>query len=129
MARVVHFEIHAENPERAIAFYQGLFGWTFQKWSGPMDYWLIVTGPDTEKGINGGMIRRMGPAPLEGQAVNAYACTVQISNLDDCVAKIPAAGGVIALAKMPIPGIGWLAYVKDTEGNIVGIMQPDAQAK
>ena len=129
MSRVVHFEIHAENPERAIAYYQAVFGWTFQKWDGPMDYWMIVTGPDTERGINGGMIRRMGPGPLEMQAVNAYVCTIGVSAVDESVAKSVAAGGVIALPKMPIPGIGWLAYVKDTEGNILGVMQPDSAAK
>ncbi len=129
MSRVVHFEIHAENPERAIAFYQGVFGWQFQKWAGPMDYWLITTGADTERGINGGMIRRMGPGPLEMQAVNAYVCTISVTAIDESVAKALAAGGVLALEKMPIPGIGWLAYVKDTEGNIVGIMQSDPQAK
>jgi uncharacterized protein len=129
MSRVVHFEIHAENPERAIAFYQGVFGWQFKKWDGPMDYWLITTGADTERGINGGMIRRMGPGPLEMQAVNAYVCTIGVTAIDESVKKALAAGGVLALAKMPIPGIGWLAYVKDTEGNIVGVMQPDPQAK
>ncbi len=129
MPRVVHFEIHAENPERAIAFYKNLFGWKFTKWEGPMDYWLIVTGPDSEKGINGGMIRRMGPPPVEMQAVNAYCCTIQIGAIDEMVANIVKAGGTIALPKMPIPGIGWLAYFKDTEGNIVGVMQSDALAK
>ena len=129
MARVVHFEIHAENPERAIAFYTSVFGWQFHKWDGPMDYWMIVTGSDVEKGINGGMIRRMGPGPIEMQAVNAYVCTVQVSAIDEDVTKIVAAGGVIALPKMPIPGIGWLAYAKDPEGNIFGVMQPDTNAK
>jgi predicted enzyme related to lactoylglutathione lyase len=129
MARVVHFEIHADNPERALAFYQGVFGWQFQKWPGPMDYWLITTGSDDEKGINGGMIRRMGPPPTEGQAVNAYVCTIQVPAIDEYFAKAVAAGATVALPKMPIPGVGWLAYVKDTEGNIVGIMQPDPQAK
>ena len=129
MSRVIHFEIHAENPERALKFYQGVFGWQFQKWAGPMDYWLITTGPDSDKGINGGMVRRMGPPPTEGQAVNAYACTIQITAIDEYIKKIVAAGGTIALPKMPIPGIGWLAYFKDTEGNIVGVMQPDQQAK
>ena len=129
MPRVVHFEIHAENPERAIAFYQGVFGWSFQKWAGPMDYWLIGTGDEKERGINGGMIRRMGPPPVEGQAVNSYVCTIDVPAIDEYVNKALAAGASIALAKMPIPGVGWLAYFKDTEGNIVGVMQPDASAK
>ena len=129
MPRVVHFEIHAENPDRAIAFYHGVFGWQFQKWDGPMDYWLIVTGPDTEKGVNGGLVRRVGPAPAEMQAVNAYVCTVDVPAIDESLSKIVAGGGTIALATMPIPGIGWLAYFKDTEGNIVGVMQSDPGAK
>ena len=129
MPRVIHFEIHAENPERALAFYQGLFGWQFQKWAGPTDYWVITTGTDGEKGINGGMIRRMGPPPVEMAAVNAYVCTVDVPAIDAYVAKAVAAGGVIAMPKFPIPGIGWLAYVKDTEGNILGLMQADPNAK
>jgi predicted enzyme related to lactoylglutathione lyase len=129
MPRVVHFEIHAEDPERALTFYQKVFGWDFQKWAGPMDYWLIKTGAEGERGINGGMVRRMGAAPVEGQAVNSYVCTVDVPAIDDFIAKAADAGAVIALPKMPIPGVGWLAYVKDTEGNILGLMQADANAK
>jgi predicted enzyme related to lactoylglutathione lyase len=132
MPRVVHFEIHADNPERAIAFYQGIFGWSFQKWAGPMDYWLIGTGSDEERGINGGMVRRKTPLNagiFTQEGINAYCCTVQVPAIDEYIGKIIAAGGPIVVPKMPIPGIGWLAYFKDTEGNIVGVMQPDAMAK
>jgi predicted enzyme related to lactoylglutathione lyase len=127
--RVSHFEIHADNPERAIEFYAGVFGWEFKKWDGPMPYWLITTGPDTEPGINGGLMKRMGPGSADGQAVNAYVCTTMVPNLDATFEKAIASGGTVALPKMPIPGVGWLAYVKDTEGNILGIMQHDPAAK
>lgn len=127
MPRVVHFEIHADDPDRAIAFYKALFGWKMTKWGGPMDYYMIDTGEGV--GINGGLVRRMGPRPTEGQAVNAYVCTVNVLNVDDYFAKALANGGTVALPKMPIPGVGWLAYVKDTEGNILGIMQNDPAAK
>jgi len=128
MPRVVHFEIHADNPERALRFYSALFGWEFTKWDGPMDYWMIKTGPDSEPGINGGMVRRMGPPPVEGQAVNCYCCTVTVPSVDDYVAKATAGGGTVAVPKMAIPTVGWLAYVKDTEGNILGLMTPDSTA-
>jgi uncharacterized protein len=127
MGRVVHFEIHAEDPERAIGFYSGLFGWDFAKWDGPMDYWLIKTGPDGQPGINGGMVRRQGI--IDGQAVIAYVCTIDVTGLDGFIRSIPTKGGQIVLPKMPIPGIGWLAYAKDTEGNIFGMMEPDKAAK
>jgi predicted enzyme related to lactoylglutathione lyase len=128
MNRPTHFEIHAGEPERAIKFYQAVFGWQFQKWDGPMPYWLITTGKDAP-GINGGMVPRMGPAPAEGQAVNAYPTTVKVASVDAAVTAIIANGGTIALPKMPIPAMGWLAYGKDTEGNIFGVMQDDPAAK
>ncbi len=123
MSRVVHFEIHAENPQRAIAFYTEMFGWKFQKWSGPQDYWLIETGSGEEAGINGGLVQRRGA--IDGTAVIAFVCTIQVENLDETVRKCTRLGGEIVLPKMPVPGVGWLAYAKDTEGNIFGMMQPD----
>jgi uncharacterized protein len=127
MSRVIHFEIHAGNPQRAIEFYEKLLGWKFQKWEGPVDYWLISTGPSDQPGIDGGLVLRRGE--IDGQAVLAYVCTVDVSNLDDSVKAALASGGQLALPKMPVPGIGWLAYCKDTEGNIFGMMQSDPSAK
>lgn len=125
MGRVVHFEIHADDPERAIKFYSDLLGWTFAKWEGPMEYWMIKTGPDGQPGINGGLIRRQGPSPASGQPVNCYVCTAEVSQMDDRIARATKLGAEIAVPKMPIPGVGWLVYIKDTEGNIVGMMQTD----
>ena len=128
MPRVSHFEIHADNPERAIQFYAGLFGWQFQKWDGPMPYWLIKTGPDGTPGINGGLLKRMHP--LSGNdGVMAFVCTVDVADLDKSFARALQLGATAALPKMPIPGVGWLAYLKDTEGNIFGMMQPDREVK
>jgi uncharacterized protein len=127
MPRVVHFEIHAGDPQRAINFYEKLFGWTFQKWDGPMEYWMVITGPEGTPGINGGLLPRQGE--IDGQAVIAYVCTVDVADIDASMAAAEANGGKLALPKMPIPGIGWLAYYKDTEGNIFGMMQAGGDAR
>ena len=127
MNRVVHFEIHAENPQRAVSFYTDLFGWQFAKWDGPMDYWTIKTGSREDRGIDGGMVQRRGT--IDGTAVIAFVCTVDVADLAATLAKATAIGGTIALPKMPIPGVGWLAYAKDTEGNIFGMLQSDPNAK
>ena len=128
MPRVVHFEIHADDTDRAAKFYTELFGWTITKWGGPMEYSLVTTGPDAARGINGGLMKR--PHPITGNdGVIAYVCTIDVDNLDQFMAKAQKIGAQMALPKMPVPGVGWLAYMKDTEGNVFGMMQPDASAK
>ena len=82
MSRIVHFEIHASDPERAIDFYTSVFGWNFHQWEGgDADYWLIMTGPDEEPGINGGLSRRRGDPPEDFAAINSYTCVVQVRTL------------------------------------------------
>jgi len=127
MARVVHFEIHADKPERAIKFYQQSFGWEFQKWDGPMDYWMVMTGPKDQPGIDGGLLPRRGK--IDGEAVIAYVCTVDVPDIDAASSSVEQNGGTIAVPKMGVPGVGWLVYFKDTEGNIFGAMENDPDAK
>jgi hypothetical protein len=128
MSRVVHFEIHASQPEALVQFYSALFGWSFKKWEGPSEYWLIETGPADQPGINGGLMRRQGAPPAEMQAVNSFVCTVGVSSVDESVQKSTSLGGSVALPKMAVPSVGWLAYVKDPDGNTFGIIQPDTSA-
>ena len=126
MPRVVHFEVPADDPERAARFYKSVFGWDISKWTGPEDYWMVTTGPEGEMGINGGIMRRMGQA--DGGSPTAYVCTVGVDSLDKYVAKVETNGGTIVAPRMAVPGIGWMAYCKDTEGNQFGLMQPDEKA-
>ena len=129
MNRVVHFEIQAGNPERAMTFYENLFGWKFSQW-GDQQYWVVTTGDKAQPGIDGGLLPRpVAGAPLDGAAVNAFVCTIEVDNLDRKVDEALQGGGVLALPKMPIPTMGWLAYCKDTEGNIFGLIQMDPSAK
>ncbi|OAI42516.1 glyoxalase, partial [Verrucomicrobia bacterium SCGC AG-212-E04] len=96
---------------------------------GDQDYWLVMTGDNAVPGINGGLLPRRGEAPAEMAPVHGYVCTTDVDNLDAHLAKLPSCGGAVALPKMAIPTVGWLAYGKDTEGNIFGMMQADANAK
>lgn len=127
MGRAVHFEIHASNPEQLVDFYSSLFGWQFHKWGGG-EYWLISTGDKEKPGVDGGLVQRRGPAAPEGAPVNAFVVTVDVADLDADLAKALSSGGSLAVPKMPIPGVGWLAYIKDPDGNILGMMQSDAKA-
>jgi len=125
MPRPIHFEIHADDLDRAQRFYETMFGWTFTAVPAS-DYRLIATGEGP--GIDGGMMQRRGPPPGGGEPLNSWVCTLDVDNVDAAVAKAEAGGGSVALPKMAITGVGWLAYIKDSEGNILGLMELDAAA-
>jgi predicted enzyme related to lactoylglutathione lyase len=131
MSRVVHFEIQADDVERAKAFYAAVFDWTFQDWGKVTGstYWGIVTGPDDEPGINGGLLQRPAPAPAAEQGTNAFVCTMSVDDYDATERRILDAGGKVALPKMALTGMAWQGYYLDPEGNTFGIHQPDPEAK
>jgi hypothetical protein len=126
--RVVHFEVHASEPERLVAFYEALFDWRFEPWGPPGAYWLIRTGSAEEPGIDGGLLKRRGERAADGQAVNAFVCTVDVPSAKDALARALELGATVAMPVDAIPGVGWLGYVKDPDGNIIGFMQQDASA-
>lgn len=132
MNRVVHFEIQADDCERAIKFYKDIFGWEFIKWDGsPTPYWMLMTAPKDSKepGINGGLLLRPTKVPPKECGTNSYVCTVQVENYDEAEKKIIAAGGIVAMPKFAIPGMAWQGYYIDTEGNTFGLHQADVDAK
>jgi hypothetical protein len=122
MPRPIHLEIPVDNPDRAMKFYGQTFGWTFQSWGGPQKYWLYSSGDSASPGINGGILERnpMMPGPV---------CTLDVASVDDASAVVQNNGGAIVMPKFAVPGVGWIAYFKDTEGNLFGMMQADPAAK
>lgn len=122
MNRVVHFEIQADDVERVKNFYEKVLGWKIVQWmkkeeGGMMDYWGLMTGEG--QGINGGMYQR----PANGEKYFLYDCTVDVADIDKAVADVKANGGTITKEKVELPGVGWFASAKDTEGNRFGLMQ------
>jgi predicted enzyme related to lactoylglutathione lyase len=89
---------------------------------GAFDYWQITTGPDDEPGINGAITPRM-------TREQGTTDTIAVESLDESIEKIVAAGGTITQPKRAIPGIGYIAYCADTEGNRFGVIKPDMSAK
>jgi predicted enzyme related to lactoylglutathione lyase len=120
MPRPVHFEIHAADLDRLQAFYEAVLGWSFRPVA--PDYRAIVTG-EGGRGIDGALLQRRGPAVVDGAAVNAWMCTVDVDDVDAYLQRALEAGGALALPKMAIPGVGYLAYAKDPDGNIFGMLQ------
>jgi predicted enzyme related to lactoylglutathione lyase len=116
MNRVVHFEIGADDPGRVVKFYEDVFGWKIHNWEGPIDYWLITTGEETEPGIDGAIKERTGQ---DQRVVN----TIEVPSVDEYAERITRAGGEIIVPKSEIPGVGYHAYCRDPEGNIFGIIE------
>lgn len=130
MNRVVHFEIHADDMERAKKFYSEVFGWKFEDYTEYVGspYFGVITG-EGEPGINGGMVPRKGARAAGDPAVSAYVATIGVANYDETEAKILSHGGKVSQAKYALPAMAWQGYYLDTEGNIFGIHEADENAK
>lgn len=122
MNRVIHFEIQADDVERAAKFYERALGWkvtqAMTKEKDGMDYWLLDTG--TGPGIGGGLYRR--PEKTDEQ-YHLYDCTIDVPDIDLAVEAVRANGGTIMREKIEMPGVGWFVSAKDPEGNRFGLMQ------
>jgi len=139
MSRVVFFEIKADDPDRARMFYQIVFGWRFEKFDAPYDYWLITTSGSGEDDFDGGMMRpgdQYDPSIDENAAKRAQIITenknvniIRVEDINSYIPKITEAGGTIVMPKHAIPGIGWLFYFADTEGNVFCVMEWNCSAK
>ena len=95
--RIIHFEITADDPERAAAFYRETFGWSITTWDGPANYWLVSTGEGL--GVDGAIMGRT----FEQAVIN----TVQVEgSLEDAVARVRKARGAQLDEIHSIPGVG-----------------------
>ena len=123
MPTIVHFDIGADDPERARKFYEALFGWKMEKPPEMTDYYLIETRDlDGKPGVGGGLGKRGEP----GQRITSY---VGVSSIDEYVAKVESLGGKVVMPRIAVPGWGYLAICFDTEDNMFGLWQEDRGAK
>jgi predicted enzyme related to lactoylglutathione lyase len=126
MNRVNYFAIPADAPERAMNFYQQVFGWQFRVgWEydtpqGREKYWHVLTGEGT--GIDGGMTRREYP----GQPISV---AIEVAGVDACTNLVEKCGGKTLVPRVAIPGVAWFAVCQDSEGNTFAITQPDTAAR
>jgi predicted enzyme related to lactoylglutathione lyase len=121
--RVVHFEIPFDDAERAQRFYREAFGWQIQDMP-ELSYHIVTTGPTPEGGgmptepgyIGGGMMRRQGE-------ITSPVVTVDVEDIDAALETIGALGGSTVLGRQPVGDMGFAAYFRDPEGNVVGLWQ------
>ncbi|TFV87209.1 VOC family protein [Blastococcus sp. CT_GayMR16] len=123
--RVVHFEIPYDDGDRARRFYGETFGWQLQEMPG-MEYTLVMSGPSSDTGpseagfINGGMLAR------EESAAPGPVVVIDVDSIDAKLIKVEEAGGSVLVPKQPVGAMGFTAYVKDPEGNVVGLWETAA---
>ena len=120
MSKVVRFEIPVDDPDRATGFYRDALGWEISRF-GDEPYWLVRAGEDEEPGANGALVSR-------GDLHRSPVRTVGVSDIDDALRRVQRYGGKVAQDKLPVPGMAWSAYVLDSEGNTIGLFQPDTSA-
>ncbi len=122
--RVVHFEVPFDDGDRARAFYRDAFGWNITEMP-ELDYTIAASGPTTEQGmpsepgfINGGMFQRSDEWPGTGPVI-----VVDVDSIDSTLAKISEAGGTPLVDKLSVGDMGFAAYFRDPEGNVVGLWE------
>jgi predicted enzyme related to lactoylglutathione lyase len=119
--RVVHFEIACDDPERSSSFYEKAFGWQLQPMP-EMSYTMVTTGPSGDRGpteagfINGGLMQRQEP-------FTATNIVIDVENIEDALKAVNEAGGTTVSERMPVGDMGFAAYFKDTEGNLLGLWE------
>jgi hypothetical protein len=116
MPRVEYFEINAEDPQRIMSFYREVFGWRFDRWRGPFEYWLGRTGDKGEEGIDGGVQPRT-------DARLSVVNYIGVDDIDELVKRIVANGGRIVQPKAEVEGVGEMVIFEDPEGNVFGAMR------
>lgn len=126
MRRPTYFDIPASDTTRAISFYSKLFGWNFARGNGTQEYWVITQAlPDDQEAI-GGLVPRDGIFPGRPELngfINAFVCSFPVEDIDITLHRVAELGGITFMAKVRIPGVGWRALAKDTEGNVFGLIQ------
>ena len=123
MNRITHFEFPSTDLAASRKFYENVFGWKLTKFGdGSVDYWLVKTGEPGTPGIDGGL----GGAANE---LKVTVNTVDVVNLDEAIKKVEANGGQVVAPKDEIPGVGWLAYVREPGGVVMGLFQAFPNAR
>ena len=123
MPSIIHFDIPADNPERAKNFYSEIFGWKIEKLPGPLEYYMIeTTYLNGEQGIGGGMAKREMP----DQRITNF---IEVPSVDEYIVKIEKLGGKVVEPKTVLPEWGYLAVCLDTENNLFGIWEENENAK
>ena len=116
MPRPIHFDMTVDNPERAMNFYRDIFGWKFEKWSGPMKYWMVTTGNEKEPGINGGFSKR-------SESAMPNMNTIGVSSVVKFSKMVQDKGGKVLMPKTPIPGVGWFATVRTLKETLSELLK------
>ena len=120
MSKIVHFEIPVDDAARATSFYAEVLGWEISGF-GDEPYWFVRAGRDDEVGANGALIAR-------GEVHRSPVLIAGVDDIDAVLERVASSGGKVVQGKLPIPGIGWSAYVLDSESNTIGLFQDDANA-
>lgn len=132
MDKIVHFEIQAEDLQRASDFYSKIFGWRFEKRNNEtIEYWMIYASEkDSEvQWISGWLLKRPSKTPPMECWTNSYVCTILVDNFDETASKILSLWGIVAMPKFALPWMAWQWYFLDTEWNTFWIHQPDVNAQ
>ena len=126
MPQVAHFAINADDVDRALHFYERVFGWKFQAYGPPGFYMVDERSASSVVPLRGSLQKRRELVP--GVAMRGFECTIAVDDIDATAAALTKNGGKIVMQVCTLPGIGRLLFFQDPEGNLAGAMQYDSNA-
>ncbi|HTS61910.1 MAG TPA: VOC family protein [Candidatus Acidoferrales bacterium] len=126
MSQVAHFAINADNVNRALRFYEKVFGWKFQAYGPPGFYMIEEQSAKAAVPLRGSLQKRR--EIVSGVPVRGFECTISVDDVEATAAAIESSGGKIVMQICTLAGIGRLLFFQDPEGNIAGAMQYDSAA-
>jgi len=120
MPRVVHFEVPAKDLKKIADFYTNAFGWKIEQTEFG-NYWLAISGEKTDLGINGAIYKI---DEKKDKVINI----IGVGNIEEAIEKVKNNGGEMTTDIMEVPKVGRMAYFKDPEGTMFGMIQPDPES-
>lgn len=126
MSQVAHFAINADDVDRALRFYEAVFGWKFKAYGPPGFFKVDERTAKATVPLRGALQKRR--EIVRGVPMRGFECTIAVDDIEATAASVAKNGGKIVMEICTLPGVGRLLFFQDPEGNIAGAMQYDPNA-
>jgi predicted enzyme related to lactoylglutathione lyase len=113
----VHVELNTPDPEKARAFYSKLFDWQMEDVPNPAATGGIYTMIKVGEGTGGGLMKEVEGGP------SGWLAYAAVEDIHAATKKAQSLGGKIMKDVTDVMGMGWLSFIQDPTGAVLGLWQ------